>query len=209
MQTADFDHNDFQTNEADKSLLVKFFIKPRIDREATEREGREIYKDVEHIDIKPAGDRNGSARPATDMDRRRFPEHYARFKNRIEAPMDMGTPLTEWAPCSRSRAEELAFANVKTVEQLANMADSQVASFMGLYALKEKAKTWLEHANAEKPIYEMKKRMDELEEKNEELQEALRKVLDVKSGSDVTEGTDRQKQRAKQRVIEDAKAKVS
>lgn len=149
MQTADFNVDDFERQnqaETDKSLLVKFFIKARPDQQATLEAGHPQFKDVEYIDIKIPGSRTGGAcRPATFQDKQRFAQHYAMFKQRVEEPTD-GHPLSEWPLVTRSQVEQLAFHNVKTVEHLANMADSNVSNFMGMNTLKAKAKLWLEQA---------------------------------------------------------------
>lgn len=165
--------------EADKSLLVKFFIKPRPDNEATEREGRPVFKDVEHIDIQVPGNRGvGACRPATEADKMRFPEHYRLFKARMSQDIGMGTPLSEWGQVTRSQAEELAFFNIKTVEQLAAMADTQIANFMGGYQLKEKAKRFIEIAKQEAPLYELEKQIKFLQEENADLRTSLQQVLE-------------------------------
>ncbi len=149
METADFNVDDFdQKNrkQGDDTLLVKFFIKARQDNAASLKEGRPIFKDVEYVDIKIPGSRTGGAcRPARQNDIERFPKHYAAFKNRLQQP-DEGTLLSEWPPISRSQAEELTFHNVKTVEQLAGMADVHSNKFMGLNHLREKAKAFLKQA---------------------------------------------------------------
>lgn len=177
MQTADFNPNDFAHSgqrEADKSLLVKFFIKAKEDKAASIKEGRPIFKDREHIDIKIPGNRNsGACRPATPADIQRFPEHYAAFKQRTDNDVDVGTPLIEWPVISRSFAEELAFFHVKTVEQLATMADIQVGKFMGGFDFRAKARLWLERVNKEKPLMEMDARMAKMEEENASLKESL------------------------------------
>jgi hypothetical protein len=210
MQTADFDHNHFTgsgASEADKSLLVKFFLKPRQNKAATAKEGRPIFNDVEYVDIKLAGNRGaGACRPATDGDKQRFPEHYAKFKQRLDTELDEGTPLLEWAPCSRSLAEELAFFHVKTVEQLVNMADTQVSKFMGLTALKEKARLWLESAEKEKPMWEMDQRIKELRVENDELRQSVQSLIQELKG-DSEELTTAQKKRKKARAIKAAETK--
>lgn len=192
--------------DQDRSLLVKFYIKPREDKEASDREGRPIFKDVEHIDIKIAGNKNaGAGRPATDADKRRFPEHYAAFKNRTSTEVGMGTPLTEWPPCSRSRAEELAYFNVKTVEQLATMNDAQVSNFMGLFKLKEQAKVWLENAKSTKPLFDMKLQINQLANENEELKKQLTRLLEAVETPEKFGETQKQV-RAKNTAIHEAKA---
>ena len=149
MQTAEFNHNDFDSsaqNKLDENLLVKFFTKQKEDKTASLAEGRPIFKDIECVDIKVPGQRSGGAcRPATYRDKQRFPRHYAAYKQREEMPQE-GTPLSEWALMSRSQVEELSYHNVKTVEQLLSMSDTLASQFMGMNNLKAKAKSWLEGA---------------------------------------------------------------
>jgi hypothetical protein len=172
VRTAEFNPDDFQNQhqaKMDESLLVKFFLKPRPDRIATEKEGRPIYKDVEYIDIKIPGDRAGGVcRPARPRDIARFQKHYDAFKSRTEEVVIEGTPLVEWSLIGRSQAEELSFFNVKTVEQLAAMSDSNAAQFMGMNNLKAKANDWLDIAKENKAsdelAIELKKRDDEISE---------------------------------------------
>lgn len=181
MQTADFNYHDFSNTgqrEADKALLVKFFIKPKQNQAESLKEGRPVFKDTEYIDIKVAGNRSGGAcRPATPADIQRFPEHYAAFKQRTDHDTETGTPLTEWPIISRSFAEELAFFHVKTVEQLGTMADTQISKFMGGYDLRAKAKKWLEQVAKDKPMWEMDGRMKKMEEENESLKTSLAALI--------------------------------
>lgn len=168
MQNAEFDHRDFEQSaqkEMDKSLLVKFYMKTVPDQAATEEAGRPMFKDVEYIDIRVVGKKNGGvARPARPHDFERFPQHYAMFKNRIEAPVE-GTPLSEWPVIARSTVETLAFMNVKTVEQLAELSDTYCSQIMGGHGFKDKAKKFLAYAD------EVKVETDKiaLKEENEQL----------------------------------------
>ena len=175
MQTADFDHTLFEAgnNEGDKNLLVKFYTKPKEDKTESLEQGRPIYKDVCYVDIRTAGSRNGHvARPATLKDKQRFPRHFAAYENRQEMPTE-GTPLTEWSLLTRSQAEEFAFINVKTVEQLANMPDNNAQKFMGGNTLKQKAKDWLEAASAKAGDLKFKELADKTQKENDELKEQL------------------------------------
>jgi hypothetical protein len=181
IETAEYDHNQFGSQaqmEADKALLVKFFVKPKKDQAKSLVEGRPVYKDTEYVDIKVAGNRNGGAcRPATPADKQRFPEHYAAFKQRTDHDVEIGTPLIQWPLISRSFAEELAFFHVKTVEQLATMADTQVSKFMGGYDLRAKAKKWLEQVSKDKPMWEMDNRMKNMEEENAQLKTSMAALI--------------------------------
>lgn len=160
MQTAEYNPNDFTTqgqSEADKGLLVRFFWKPKLDAAASAEAGRPVHKDVEYVDIKVPGDRSGGAvRPARQSDINRFPEHYKAFKERTGDVEVEGTLLSEWPACTRSQVEDLAYANVRTVEQLAAMSDAHNGQFMGINNLKRKAQEWLEVAEKQKAGIQLK-----------------------------------------------------
>jgi len=212
MQTADFNYKDFQPNmqrEQDKGLLVKFYYKSRQDKEASTKECRPMFKEVEYVDIKIPGNRGaGACRPATDADKNRFPDHYRAFKDRTETAQDMGMPLVEWPAISRSRCEELSFFNVKTVEQLATMADTQCGQFMGLTSLREKAKQWLTNAEKEKPLWEADQKNRELQGQIDELKDTVSSLIEQVESKPDQELNGRQKTRKKERAVKAAKAKV-
>jgi len=179
MQTADFDYTDFDPqnqNKADQTLLVKFYHDSIPDGVATKAEGRPMFKEVEMIDIRVPGQRDGIARPASERDKKRFPQHYQAFKNRTEAPVD-GTPLAEWPLVSRSFAEQLSFLNVKTVEQLADLNENTMHQIPGVMNYKQKAKDWLEYTKDEAVVSKLRDEIDERDAKIEELTSNLETLL--------------------------------
>jgi hypothetical protein len=183
VQVADFNHEDFNArnqSSADDQLLVKFENRPVEDKAASLEAGRPIYKEKLYIDIKIPGDKLGGAcRPARQNDISRFPRHYAAFRARIEgqdAKVD-GTPLAEWPMMKRTQVEEMAFFNVHTVEALANLADVHTSKFMGINALKQKAKEWLEVAEKGAAAAQL---ATELEKRDAEIAE-LRAMIEGKS----------------------------
>ena len=168
-----------EVTAGDENLLVKFYHKAVPDQNRTKEEGRPIYKEVVYIDIRQPGNRTSAvARPVRQTDIARFPKHYERFMARQDQETYEGTPLKEWPGLTRGQVEEMKFFNVHTVEQLAAVSDSNASNFMGLQALKTKAKAYLEaskdNAAAEK-LAESNKRIEELERKLEELMAAAPK----------------------------------
>lgn len=137
---SDFDPQDFETREAaDKSVYVKFHIKPVIDDVESDKAGRPVYKDREYVEIRTPGQQNNIInRPVTDMDRQRFRQQYQAFKAGSEEQL-IGTPLTEVAWVTRSQVEEMAFLRIRTVEQLASLGDDVCGKYAGMYKLKQKA----------------------------------------------------------------------
>ena len=178
MQQAEFNHNDFaDTAEADKSLMVKFFYKERPDSAKSEELGRPVFKEVAYIELRVAGQRDVQAcRPATVADKQRFPRHFDAFERRVEAPTE-GMPLSEWPQITRTQAEELSFLNVKTVEQMATVKDSNISNMMGGYSLREKAQKWLE-VNDKQSVDREK---EELRGQVAELQAQMRQLLEQKA----------------------------
>jgi len=144
MQTADFNHNDFSDQaEADKGLLTRFYLNPVQDPTASDEKGYPVIVEREYIEIRVAGERSaGVNRRATEGDKARFSRAYAAFKSRITEP-ESGTLLSEFPLITRAMAEQLAFINIKTVEQLASVSDGNIGNQMGGYAMREKAQKWL------------------------------------------------------------------
>jgi hypothetical protein len=170
-------HEDFDPRlqqQADEQLLVKFEIRPRKDAEASSKEGRPIYRDIEYINIRAPGSSDNVIRPATQRDRERFARHYAAFKNRVgNEEIVEGTLLSEWPVCNRSQVEELAFFGIKTVEQLANTSDANGQAFMGFNGLKRKANEWLQAAAQGVKLSEMQAELAKRDEVIAELKAKL------------------------------------
>jgi hypothetical protein len=135
----------------DETLLVKFFTKPRQDQTKSAEEGRPIYVDTTYIQIMQPGNKDSIIeRPASEMDKARFPRHYRAFKDRTDGEEYIeGTRLSEWPGITRSQAEELRFFNIQTIEQLLAASDSNVQKIMGISLLKKRAQAFLEASEAE------------------------------------------------------------
>ena len=151
---------------ADNVLLVKFFDHPKLNQSRSAEEGRPIYEEIPYIQIMQPGNKdNIIQRPATDMDKHRFAEHFNRYKARASEDHLEGTLLESWPGVTRSQCEELRFFNVRTVEQLACMSDSNSQGMMGINLLKQKAAAYLEDADANAA----KQALADQKTKNEEL----------------------------------------
>jgi hypothetical protein len=150
-----------QPHEDDKRLFVSFSFEPRLDRASTDKEGRNMYRDVEFVTIRIPGDKTVSIhRPVTPSDKQRFPLQYAAFKNN-RGEQIVGTPLNLWPGIRPSQIKELEYFNVRTVEQLASMPDSNVGQLMGVQALKRAAQQYISAAKDAAPLMEVQKELKE------------------------------------------------
>jgi len=162
----------------DERLYVKFFYHPRKNEILSIQEGRPIYEDREYIEITIPGNRDMVVfRPISDIERERFPRHYAAFRNKAAQPND-GTPLNIWPALTKAQVEEMKFFNVHTVEQLAGMSDEQSQKFMGVQNLRTRARAFLEEsgksAAAEKLSSELAKRDEEIAYLKAQMEEILK-----------------------------------
>jgi len=171
---ADFNVEDFEhRNAADKSVFVKFYIRPFQDEAKSIEEGRPIFKDKEYVEIRTPGNQtNIVQRPVTDMDKQRFRQAYALFKAG-DAEQVVGTPLTETPWITRSQVEELAYLRIRTLEQLANVGDDVCTRLPGMFKLKQRAQAAIERAEKTAPFIAMQKENEELRNKLAALEHAL------------------------------------
>jgi len=129
----------------DETLLVRFFKHPMRNQARSLAEGRPIFEDTDYIEIMQPGNKDSIIRrPASDRDKQRFAEHFRKYQARETEESIEGTPLEEWPAVSRAQVEELKFLNIRTVEQLAALADSNAQNIMGVQGLKSKAAAYLE-----------------------------------------------------------------
>lgn len=127
----------------DKGLLVEFVDDAIYQPHESEKEGRAIYKSTPFISIIIPGDKTKRPyRPATEEDKRRFPQQWAAYAAGSKAIAD-GTPITEWNYLSKSQALELKHIGFYTVELLANASDTQISGLVSGNLLREQAKTFI------------------------------------------------------------------
>lgn len=160
----------------DDNLRVFFSMIPVEDKESSEKEGRPIFKEVEHITIMVPGDRDVMIRPSWKKDYDRFPKQYQAFLNNKNQDAVSGTPLKLMTFITAAQVKELEFFNCMTVEQLANLPDSHAQRFMQLNKLKQLAKDYLKAAAEVAPLTAMRAEMDKKDSEIEVLTRQLREL---------------------------------
>ncbi len=162
-------------NSGDDKLWVRFHVMPLQNQEKSAAAGRPIYEDKEFIEIRAPGDNTSVIlRVADEFDKRRFARRYSDWKAGRSQEAAEGTPLSVVPWLSPAQREELAFYHVRTVEHLANLADSNAQGFPGIQNLKQKAKEFLAAAAGAAPVTKMQA---ELDERDKEIA-ALKRQLD-------------------------------
>ena len=129
---------------SEDGLYVKFFLKPVLQGKRSRDAGREIYEDVEYIDIQVRGmPQSRIARKASDKDKQRFRAEYEAFESGQHVATS-GTPLEHLTGMSPARAAELRHAQIVTVEHVAGLTDAMLDAFgPGTRKLRDDAKQFL------------------------------------------------------------------
>jgi len=144
--------------DPNNSLVTPFFeVKAVKDEAASRTAGRPIFRNVEFVQVRIAGDRHYAPRfPAHTMWKRengevityaqRWAEQYARFKADQEQIAD-GTPLSELPFLDEAQRATLKALRIYSAEALAAL-DGKPLKSLGMEGnkLKQKAKAYLETA---------------------------------------------------------------
>lgn len=164
----------------DSLLHVVFYSKPVHQPFDSEKEGSPIFKDCDFVKIHTPGNQlNVIDRIVVDDDKKRFPLHWARYKEmRGDAETVVGTPVAEWPILTRAQAEILRAMKFFSVEQVAGASDeaiSKIGMSVGFSAmdLRNKARHFLTAAKgaaeSERQARELAKRDAEMAEMREQI----------------------------------------
>lgn len=164
-------------NDADKRLLVIFSNYPHPNKDKSATEGRPIYDERVYVMIMVPGDKESIVhRPAWQRDFDRFPKQYAKFLSKQNQECATGTPLKMVPWLTITQVKELEYFNCYTLEQLAEMPDSNAIKFMQLQKLKQQAKDFLRAAKEAAPLTALRA---ELDTKDSQLEAANRQIADL------------------------------
>jgi hypothetical protein len=131
-------------NSNSNALFVEFYEESLEIPFKSEQEGRPVYEQREFVRIMVPGDSmNVIETPATPEHKEQFSRQYERFKKGLKDVVD-GSPLTQWPPVNKSQVKEMAYFEIHSVEQLAELSDSTCKKMgMGYMELRGKARAWL------------------------------------------------------------------
>ena len=172
----EYETPDGDTSAADRRLVVRFSLQPRIDSKRTEEEGHECYREVEFVTILIPGDKTLTVnRPVMASDRNRFPQQYAAFKNKKGEAL-IGTPLSAWALVNDGQRRELEYFNIRTVEQLADVSDGFAGNMMGVHALKAQAQRYMAASKEAAPTIKLMKELEQRDNSIAALKDQIEKL---------------------------------
>ena len=169
----DTTYEDGKQYKDDDKLFVKFFTKPLHNESRSTKEGRPVFDEVEYISIITPGSRDIFTTPLEDNYKRRFKKRYEGWLANKDATKVEGTLLAEMAWLTQGQIAELNYSNVFTIEQLANLSDTNARQFLGNFKLRERAKLYLEQAAGDAPLLRLQAELEERDMKIEVLSKQM------------------------------------
>jgi hypothetical protein len=184
--------------DPDDILVALFKVLPVLNNAKTLKEGRKIYDDVEHVEIRAPGSKDVKVFPATAVSHwatspydgeqsqityaERFRRQYQQFKA-LGTQTKSGTPLSEVAFLSAGKQAELRAQNIYTIEALAAIEGAELKNLgQGGRELKNQAVEYLEESKRGAPNLQMAAELEALRARNAILEEdlALKKANEAK-----------------------------
>lgn len=154
-------------------VFPTFYDEAVEDKKASDEAGVPVFKDVLYIKIVIPNQIDCVPRPATDADKKRFPKSWEAYKTGKEPAQD-GYPIEQWPLVSVSERKVLDANQIKTVEQLADVADSGLHRLgPGAMGLKKRAQKFL---NSRTEVETLRRSNKELAEKIERLEEHIHQL---------------------------------
>lgn len=170
----DQNQNQFK---GDENLRVNFSMYPHFNQDKSDAAGRPIYDDTVYVTIMVPGQTDIIHRKAWRLDYERFAKQYAAFKNNQDQDAASGTPLSVLPWLQGSQVKELEYFHIRTIEQLANMADNVMSKFMGAQQLKQRAKDFLTAAKEAAPLTAMRAELDQRDSKIDVLERQVAALM--------------------------------
>ncbi len=170
---------------APSRCYAEFRMKAEEDREATQKAGHTVMKNVEFVNLYPIGDQNMVAdKRVDDKIRKMYQAEYDAWREGEEIPTK-GTWLKNWTLLSLEPAQvqNILTAGIRTVEDLAEAPEEALMAIgPGARGLKQRAGEWLLAAQSIGiPAVEIGKLADEVKELKEKLKKKTERVRDLQA----------------------------
>lgn len=158
---------------------IRFGTSVELDKQQTEIQGRNIYRDVEIVSVQWPG-QSERVVPVSDQHRQMYALEYNAWKANQEIP-DTGTPLTHWPLVTPAQVKELQEIGFKTVEQLSEASGTAQKKLLGMHHLVDDAKNWLDAAESDQSKTaalqkQVKSQKTKIKKLQDQLEDALRRI---------------------------------
>jgi len=174
------------------NVYIEFTTEPKLNAEKTAAKGHNVYDDVDYVVWTKRGSNGMQNRMTVPRCKRAAPEiwgladkMYDRWRETREMPVE-GTALAMWPLISPAQVMNLQFLNLRTVEDVAGMTDSDCDRVgMGARGLRDQAQSWLKtSADVGKSAVEMAEMAAEVRALRAERNELITRMREMKGEID-------------------------
>lgn len=146
---------------------VTFSSEAVYSKRLTVASGTPTYVDVDHITIMVPGDLTTVIHsPATEYHKWLYPHEWSAHING-QALALTGTPLGLWPVLTKSQVKDLEHKGIRTVEQIADMSDSNATQFAGFHKLKGQAQAFLDTKRRSDAATTLQAELDERDQRHQ------------------------------------------
>lgn len=159
----------------DDRKIVLFYNKAVPHPRKSQEQGRPVHENKVYVQISEPGEMNLSRidRPVQESDTQRWPRQWAQFQNN-QKQIPEGTPVEMLFPANVALAATLKSYGVHTVEQLGHLSAEGISRVgMGAQEWVNKAKSYLEKANAGVGFHKLQTELSDRDNKIEVLQNTV------------------------------------
>ena len=180
------------TNRAHEERAELLDAAHKFDEAKAEREKKlpdtPIMRKIDFVTIRVPGDKTFFVhRPVWAADKIRFRARYEAFKNASGEPLE-GTPIETLPEIKPSQVQDLTYVGVKTIEQLAKVADgSPLMSMMGGVGLKQRAAAWVQKNRRTSVVTQTNEALKERDDKIAKMEEQIAALI---AASEAARGTE-------------------
>ena len=157
---------------------------PKVNKRSKEVE----YEDVVWVTIFNKGDpKNIIERPLRESDKERWPQHWKAYQENAEPPIN-GIPLEDFPQITPAERERCKRLHIRTVEDLCDLPQAQLEQLGGRgHSLQKGAREFIAYREGVK----VSDLMEQMEEKDEQIADLLRRLEDLERGNSTGSNTKR------------------
>lgn len=158
---------------------VRFWLDAYKNEAKSKESGMPVFDTVPWAEIRVVGETDSVSGPVHRMHpdpRERFPEAWAHWQKDNSTEGVIGTPLKMVPWLEAGEVETLRYAGIRTLENLASVADGAVTKIPGGIGLRQRAKDMLAAAKSEAPMQKMSL---ELAKRDEEIASLKSQIADI------------------------------
>lgn len=156
----------------EQQVFPRFYQAMKPQPAASQAAGVPISKPIDMVEIHQAGELDYSKMEVDDTHKRRWPQHWAAYKDGKEQ-IATGTPIEQLFLGNPEVSAELKRFNVHTIQALVAIPDSAMDKIPFLADWKKKAEIYLKGTEKGKGFHELERQLATQSHENRELKEQL------------------------------------